>query len=67
MGRLLLTYIDTSDASKHEVELRSGDIIEIPRLAPHQLFAHENSTVIEFSTHHEDSDSYRVAPGDSQK
>lgn len=67
MGRLALTYIDTTDASKHVLELHCGDTVEIPRLAPHQLYAHENSAVFEFSTHHEDSDSYRVAPGDSQK
>ena len=33
---------------------------------PHQLEALDEGRIFEVSTHHEDSDSYRVLPGDSQ-
>lgn len=66
-GSLNLTLIDTSNASKHTEVLKAGDIIEIPRHLPHQIEAIEDCEIIEFSTHHEDADSYRVEPGDSQK
>ena len=33
---------------------------------PHQLEAITDGRIFEVSTHHEDSDSYRVLPGDSQ-
>lgn len=66
-GRILFRYIDTSDASTHERVMTEGDIVDIPRLLPHQVEALEDSVVTEFSTHHEDSDSLRVRPGDSQK
>jgi len=33
---------------------------------PHQLEALTDGRIFEVSTHHEDSDSYRVLPGDSQ-
>lgn len=65
-GMLTLATIDTATAIKSEVVLTTGDIVEIPRLLPHQLTGLEDSKVVEFSTHHEDSDSYRVTPGDSQ-
>lgn len=66
-GFLTFSYIDTATAHEFSFTLMPGNTIEIPRLCPHRLKAHEDSTVIEFSTHHEESDSYRVAPGDSQK
>lgn len=49
-------------------DMIAGEIADIPRLCVHRICALiDASEVIEFSTHHEDSDSYRVAPGDSQK
>lgn len=66
-GSVKLITINTEDASKSEHILKIGDIVEIPRLLPHQIIALEDSEIIEFSTHHEDSDSYRVEPGDNQK
>lgn len=65
-GRILFRYIDTSDASVHEQIMENGDIVDIPRLLPHQIEALEDTVVTEFSTHHEDDDSYRVMPGNSQ-
>ncbi len=67
LGRILFRYIDTTDASIHSKIMTEGDVIDIPRLLPHQIEALEDSVVTEFSTRHEDSDSLRVMPGDSQK
>jgi mannose-6-phosphate isomerase-like protein (cupin superfamily) len=66
-GKLLLKSINLQNADEYSHEINSGDVVDIPRFAPHQLIALEDSEIIEFSTHHEDSDSYRIAKGDSQK
>lgn len=66
-GRLYLLWIQVETARTFVIDLKPGDTVEIPRLQPHQLEALDDAQVIEFSTHHEDSDSYRVAPGDSQR
>lgn len=66
-GEMILHYINPADATWHSTYLAQGDVIEIPRMLPHQLEAREDCRVVEFSTHHEESDSYRVSPGDSQK
>ncbi|MBD3350829.1 MAG: cupin domain-containing protein [Candidatus Lokiarchaeota archaeon] len=39
--------------------LTAGDIVHIPPGTNHRFTGLENSDIIEFSTHHEDSDSYR--------
>lgn len=66
-GKLLLKSINLENANRYEFEINQGDIVDIPRFEPHQIIALEESEIIEFSTHHEDSDSYRVEKGDSQK
>jgi quercetin dioxygenase-like cupin family protein len=66
-GKLLLKSINLQNADEYFNEINAGDVVDIPRFAPHQLTALEDSEIIEFSTHHEDSDSYRIAKGDSQK
>lgn len=66
-GHILVVGIDTTDSTKYTWPLVKGDILNIPRFTFHQIEALENSEIIEFSTHHEDSDSFRVLPGDSQK
>ena len=66
-GTLLLTYIDTKDATEHEKELNVGDIVEIDRGDPHQLYAITDSLIFEPSTPLFDDDSYRIKKGDSQK
>ena len=63
----IMKGIDTKDASQFEISLGPDTIIDIPKYSPHQIFAKTDMKVIEFSTHHEDSDSYRVIKGDSQK
>ena len=65
-GQLILVWIDTKNAEKHENELNVGDIIEIQQFTPHQLYALEESEIVEVSTQHFEEDSYRIEKGDSQ-
>jgi mannose-6-phosphate isomerase-like protein (cupin superfamily) len=65
-GKLLFSYIDTSNATKYEKIINIGDIVEIERNVPHQLEALEISEIFEVSTQHFDNDSYRIEKGDSQ-
>lgn len=44
--------------------LSKGDSFHVPVGTRHFLYAIEDSNIIEFSTHHEDSDSYRILKGD---
>ena len=66
-GRLKLEYFDLSNADRKSMELLPGDAIEIKRGVPHKITALEKSRIIEISTTHHESDSYRVEKGDSQK
>jgi len=66
-GRIEVTGIYTEDSSRYISCLGKGDILHIPRFCFHQITAIEKSEIIEFSTHHEDSDSVRIEKGDSQK
>jgi len=66
-GEINMMWIDLETATQHLEYYRAGDIIEIPRLLPHQIMALSEVTIIEFSTPDSISDSYRVLPGDSQK
>ncbi len=66
-GRLELRCFELSDATPHEGEIKQGDVIVIPPGNPHKLIALEDSEIIEISTQHFESDSYRIQRGDSQK
>ena len=66
-GHLKLKYFDLSNAEEKIQDLYSGDVVDIPQFNPHKIEAIKESTIIEISTHHEDSDSYRIEKGDSQK
>jgi mannose-6-phosphate isomerase-like protein (cupin superfamily) len=66
-GSFIYRWIDTDTAEVNEVELRNGDSVRQRPGQPHQLEALEDGIIYEVSTHHEDSDSYRVWKGDSQK
>ena len=66
-GEFLYRWIDTETAVMNETKLGEGDIVRQRPGQPHQLEAISNGRIFEVSTHHEDSDSYRVSPGDSQK
>ena len=66
-GEFVYRWIDTETADMNETKLGEGDIVRQRPGQPHQLEAISNGRIFEVSTHHEDSDSYRVIPGDSQK
>ena len=65
-GRFIYRWIDTDNADVHEQELEPGDIVRQRPGQPHQIEALMEGEIFEVSTHHEDSDSYRVWKGDSQ-
>jgi quercetin dioxygenase-like cupin family protein len=66
-GEFLYRWIDIETADINEEKLVEGDVVRQYPGQPHQLEALTNGRIFEVSTHHEDSDSYRVLPGDSQK
>ena len=65
-GEFIYRWIDTETAEMNETELKVGDVVRQRPGQPHQLEALTDGVVFEVSTHHEDSDSYRVLKGDSQ-
>lgn len=66
-GKVKLTWFDLKNANEIEEILIEGEVIDIPRLCVHQVEALQESVIIEVSTEHKDSDSFRVRKGDSQK
>ena len=65
-GEFIYRWIDTKTAKVNEDKLQEGDVVTQLPGQPHQLEAISNGRIFEVSTHHEDSDSYRVIKGDSQ-
>ena len=65
-GRFQFNYIDTRTASILTTTLEIGDTITNEVGEPHQIICLEEGDIFEVSSHHEDSDSYRVMKGDSQ-
>lgn len=66
-GSFLIRWIETTTAKIHEEKLYTGDTWVNEPGQPHQIESLvNNSIIIEASTTHEDSDSYRVFPGDGQ-
>lgn len=59
-GECELNTIDTQTAKVTTVSLSEGDTVEIDRHVPHQIVAKTEVDIIELSTYHRDSDSYRV-------
>ena len=66
-GEFIYRWIDTETAEVKIVRLYPEDIVRQRPGQPHQLEALTEGVVFEVSTHHEDSDSYRVLKGDTQK
>lgn len=64
-GELLCKFSKEEDYISPEemkiVKMYSGDVKEIPVGFIHQVFAIEDSTIIEFSTQHFDDDTYRIS------
>ena len=66
-GSFLFRWINTTNADIIEERLSIGDTITNEVGEPHQIVCLEEGDIFEVSTQHFDSDSYRVAKGDSQK
>ena len=62
-GRVDIRFRDPRNAEDYVVELHPGDSVRIPRGQQHQIIAVEDSRLFEFSTKHEETDSYRVELG----
>lgn len=65
-GKVKLTWFNLQNADEIVEVLIEGEVIDIPRLCVHQVEALEESVIIEVSTQHLETDSYRVRKGDSQ-
>ena len=65
-GLFMIKFIETKDASMHEVTLKAGEVWRNRPLQPHQVICLEEGTIIEVSTPDSVQDNYRVLPGDSQ-
>lgn len=64
-GRLKVTVKESEDSgSIEQFELGAGECMDIPRGLVHQMEALEDAELLEFSTQHFDSDSYRLMRGD---
>jgi len=64
-GKMLVKYSWEDDiSSAEETILQEGMKFEVPVGLRHQMLAIEESHLYEFSTHHEDSDSFRLQKGD---
>lgn len=66
-GLFMIKFIETKDASVHEVTLKAGEVWRNRPLQPHQVICLEEGTIIEVSTPDSVQDNYRVLPGDSQQ
>jgi quercetin dioxygenase-like cupin family protein len=65
-GKFKLILINTENAEEKEQDFVQGSTITIYPGVPHQLICLEKGEIFEVSTEHEDNDSYRVRPGNSQ-
>lgn len=66
-GNFTFRWIDTTNADIKEEKLTVGESIHIPKGLPHQLEVDDNGgEIIEISTEHFETDSYRVMKGDGQ-
>ena len=64
-GKLIVRYGTDPDLTKaSEIILEPGDTFYVPPGLIHQMEALEDSELLEFSTFHMDSDSYRIIRGD---
>lgn len=64
-GLIELVLIDPETGVEYKEILNvPGDSIKIPRGQVHQICALDESEIIEFSTEHKESDSFRVRKGD---
>lgn len=63
-GNFNINVVDTATGQSCTHYLKQGDSLVIPPNTPHKIIAMSApSILVEFSTHHENSDSYRIAQG----
>lgn len=61
-GKFTIVVVDVKTAMQTFHTLVKGQSLEIPQNTPHRIIGEvAGSVLVEFSTHHEDSDSYRIA------
>ena len=60
-------YPEGFPGRQERIIMEPGTTVRIPQNTPHQFYGLEDSEIFEFSTQHFEEDSYRLAPGDSQK
>ena len=64
-GKMLVKYASHDDIDNaNEVVLGPGDNFHVYTGLRHQMLALEDTELFEFSTHHDDDDSYRIIKGD---
>lgn len=73
-GKIELRWTDNYDPNNFNLDnfissltiefLNPGDAFHLPPGRIHQIYALEDSEIIEFSTHHKDEDSFRILKGD---
>lgn len=63
-GWVGLIFVDPDTGKEYEMCMFPGDSVLIPRGQVHQICGIEDSKILEVSTIHEESDSYRVQKGD---
>lgn len=66
-GKCKVSTITPEWGTKVKFDFLPGQVIHLSCGVPHQVFAEEDSIIVEASTPHSDNDVYRIAPGDSQK
>lgn len=67
-GKFKVTFVDVKDGMIKESVIEEGQTAEFHPLAPHQIEAlNDNSVIFEVGTTDYVEDRFRLAPGDSQK
>ena len=60
-GKMLFNYAESDSKIIKQIEMNSGDAYYVEPGFIHQMVALEDCTIIETSTQHSDSDSYRLS------
>lgn len=61
-GSFIMEYFDLEKAIRKQKEIKEGDVVCLCPGVLHKLTAIEDSRIMEVSTQHFDTDSYRVEP-----
>lgn len=67
-GHMYLDWVDTTTGMMSCECMGPGDAILLEPGTPHRFYTNEDKCIfLEFSTHHEDSDSYRILPSEGDE